>query len=158
MTRRAAILLALLLLTAAKRRDAVAPDFALPTTGGQVALSELRGKVVYVDFWASWCAPCRQSFPWMKSLSERFADRGLVVVAVNLDKDRAAAADFLARYPVPFAVAFDPSGKTAAAFHVQAMPSSFIVGRDGTIVAEHQGFEPATGRHVEEQLKEVLSQ
>ena len=134
-----------------------APDFTLPTANGNVALHELRGKVVYVDFWASWCVPCRQSFPWMRSMTEKYGQRGLVVVAVNLDKKRDAAAEFLERYPAPFTVAFDPEGRSAERFRVVAMPMSFIVGRDGTIISSHEGFEESKAWRLEEQIKEALS-
>src|SRR5215471_6297032 len=117
-----------------------APGFELPTPNGTVSLDSLRGKVVLVDFWASWCGPCRQSFPWMSKLYETYSQKGLVIVAVNLDKKREPANDFLAEFSPPFIVAFDPAGKTAEAFHVPAMPTSFIVNRDGTIVYSHAGF------------------
>lgn len=134
-----------------------APDFNLPTTSGTVSLSSLRGKVVYLDFWASWCVPCRQSFPWMAAIDDEYKNKGLVVLAVNLDKSRDLADAFLERYSAPFTVAFDPDAKTAEAFRVQAMPSSFIVDRNGKIVYVHEGFEQAKAQSVEDRIKEVLS-
>jgi cytochrome c biogenesis protein CcmG, thiol:disulfide interchange protein DsbE len=143
---------------AARARDhATAPDFTLPTTSVPFSLADYRGKVVLVDFWASWCIPCRQSFPWMGSMIERYSAQGLVIVAINLDKKREAADEFLQTFHPPFIVAFDPAGKTAEAFHVDAMPSSFIVGRTGTIVYSHQGFERTKANTVEDQIKEALS-
>lgn len=146
---------------ATRDNPATAPDFTLPTSStssGMLSLHDFRGKVVYVDFWASWCVPCRQSFPWMSSMSERYAAQGLVVVAVNLDKKRDSVDEFLQRFPATFAIALDPSGKTAEAFHVAAMPSSFIVSRTGRIVYTHAGFEPAKAQTIEDQIKEALSQ
>ncbi|MGZ4809746.1 MAG: TlpA family protein disulfide reductase [Thermoanaerobaculia bacterium] len=137
--------------------DRIAPDFTLPTDKSTLSLSELRGKVVYVDFWASWCGPCRQSFPWMSSMSEKYAADGLVVVAINLDKDHDAATLFVEKYPVPFPVLFDPAGKTAEEFRVQAMPSSFIVSRAGRIVYAHEGFEQSKAQSLEDRIKEALS-
>ena len=134
-----------------------APQFTLPTRQGSVCSDSLRGKVVFVDFWASWCEPCRESFPWMKSLHERYASKGLVVVAINLDKKRAAADDFLAKYPAPFQVAFDPAGKTAEAFKVAAMPSSFLVGPQGTILSTHAGFDPKKTGAIEALIQEACS-
>jgi cytochrome c biogenesis protein CcmG/thiol:disulfide interchange protein DsbE len=93
----------------------------------------------------------------MASMSDKYAGKGLVVVAINLDKNREAADAFLEKYVAPFTVAFDASGKTAEQFHVEAMPSSFIIDRNGTIVLVHAGFEPATARAVEERVKEELS-
>jgi cytochrome c biogenesis protein CcmG, thiol:disulfide interchange protein DsbE len=144
---------------AAGTRDdrAVAPDFTLPVRSGTVSLGDLRGKVVLVDFWASWCMPCRQSFPWMSSMLNRYSAQGLVIVAINLDKNHDAADTFLERFPARFVVAFDPAAKTAEAFHVEAMPSSFIVSRMGRIVYSHAGFEQAKAQTVEDRIKEELS-
>jgi len=136
---------------------AAAPGFTLPTGSGTVSLRDLRGKVVLVDFWASWCVPCRQSFPWMSSMLDRYSGQGLVIVAINLDKKREAADTFLQTFPAPFVVAFDPTGKTAEAFHVEAMPSSFIVSRTGRIVYLHPGFDQSKAQTVEDQIKEALS-
>jgi len=133
-----------------------APDFTLPAQSGTISLHDLHGKVVYVDFWASWCGPCRQSFPWMTSMSEKYGKDGLVIVAVNLDKDVNAAGAFIQQYAPPFKIAFDPAGKTAEAFGVEAMPSSFIVSRTGAITYAHQGFEQSKSKDLEEKLKDAL--
>lgn len=141
-----------------KRIGTAAPEFTLPTrTGPPATLQDFRGKVVLVDFWASWCGPCRQSFPWMSSMIDKYAAQGLVIVSIDLDKNREAADEFLAKYRPPFIVAFDPAGRTAEAFDVDAMPSSFIVSRDGRIVYAHQGFELAKANSIENQIKEALS-
>lgn len=135
-----------------------APEFTLPTAAGTIALHDYRGKVVYVDFWASWCVPCRQSFPWMNTMAEKYRKDGLVVVAINLDKDREQAQRFLDQYTASFPVAFDPAGRAAEAFKVQAMPSSFLVSRTGTVLFAHQGFEPAKASLLEAHIQEALSQ
>jgi len=142
--------------SAAKGGSAPAPSFTLPTRGGTVALDSLRGNVVYVDFWASWCGPCQKSFPWMKSLHDRLGTKGLVIVAINLDKDRSAADDFLAKYPAPFQVAFDPSGKTAKAYKVWGMPTSYVVGPTGAILATHAGFDPKRTGAIEAEIESLL--
>jgi len=136
-----------------KASPAIAPRVALPTTSGTVELDSLRGKVVLVDFWASWCEPCRKSFPWMADIYRKYADQGFTIVAINVDKDREAAEDFLAKLPAPFVVAFDPTGATAEAFGVRAMPSSFLVGRDGTILGTHAGFDPRKATPWEESIR-----
>ena len=102
---------------------------------------DLKGKIVYLDFWASWCGPCRQSFPWMNELQRELGARGLVVVAVNVDHERADANRFLASYPAEFRVLFDPEGKLAERYKVGGMPTSFLIGRDGKIVSTHAGFK-----------------
>lgn len=99
------------------------------------------GKVVVVDFWASWCGPCRRSFPWMNVMLDKYAEDGLVIVAVNLDKDRSAADAFLAEVPARFEIRFDPDASMAREFGVEAMPSSFVYGRDGELIARHLGFK-----------------
>lgn len=132
-----------------------APAFALPGRSGAVALDSLKGHVVLLDFWASWCGPCRQSFPWMAAVQESLAARGLRVVAVNLDKERGPAEAFLARYPVPFAVAFDPGGATAERYGVRAMPTSVLVGRDGKVLLVHAGFDPRTAGAYERSIEEA---
>ena len=126
-----------------------APSFRLPGRAGTVCLDSLRGRVVYVDFWASWCDPCRRSFPWLNTLRERYAGRGLTIVAINLDKDRQAADAFLEQFPADFLVAYDPAGRTAEAYRVSAMPSSFLIGPTGTLLSSHAGFDPRKADQVE---------
>jgi thiol-disulfide isomerase/thioredoxin len=134
-----------------------APFFTLPTQTGSVSLYALRGKVVYVDFWASWCMPCRNSFPWMKSIYERYSPRGFEIVAINLDKNREYADKFLQEFYPPFTVAFDPQGKSAEAFEVPTMPSSFLISRKGNIVYSHAGFDEKKADLVENVIQEECS-
>jgi thiol-disulfide isomerase/thioredoxin len=115
--------------------------FSLPSAGGNaIALEKLRGQVVYLDFWASWCGPCRRSFPWMSELQERYRDRGLVIVAINVDKKRADAERFLQTNSARFTVLFDPEGSTPLAYDVVGMPSSYLIDRRGMIVDLEPGF------------------
>jgi thiol-disulfide isomerase/thioredoxin len=100
----------------------------------------LKGKVVLVDFWASWCGPCKDSFPVMEELQSRFGAKGLVVLAVNLDEDAATMKDFLAKHPVTFTVVRDAKKKLVSAVNIKSMPSSFILAPDGTVAAVHRGF------------------
>jgi cytochrome c biogenesis protein CcmG, thiol:disulfide interchange protein DsbE len=135
---------------------AMAPAFRLHTASGIVASDSLRGKTVLLDFWASWCAPCKRSFPWMSSLHTKYASHGLAIVAVNLDKDRDLADQFLVTYPAPFTVAFDFEGKTAEAYDVRAMPTTFLISPDGHILAKHAGYDPKTAASFETQIEEAL--
>jgi cytochrome c biogenesis protein CcmG/thiol:disulfide interchange protein DsbE len=99
------------------------------------------GKVVVLDFWASWCVPCRRSFPWLNTMHSKYAGEGLVIVGVNLDMERADAERFLAEYPADFTVVYDSNQELARRFEVVAMPSSYVIGRDGQVVARHMGFK-----------------
>ena len=138
--------------------SAVAPRFTLPLRTGTVSLDSLQAKIIYVDFWASWCEPCHRSFPWLAELHKQYADKGLVIVAINLDKVRDPAYAFLEKHPAPFRVAFDPEGKTAEAYHVSTMPSSFLIGPSGKILLAHTGFVPGKTADVENLIKEACSQ
>jgi len=134
-----------------------APSFTLPTENGTVCLDSLRGQAVLVDFWASWCGPCKQSFPWMSSMHQAYGSKGLTIVAINVDKDRKLADAFLDQHPAPFTVAFDPSGKTAKAFKVWGMPSTYLVGPDGVILMSRAGFDPKKTGDVERLIQEACS-
>lgn len=98
-----------------------------------------KGKVVYVDFWASWCTPCRASFPFMARLKQEFGD-DLVIAAINLDKNRSDADKFLEDMEVTFAIHYDPEGTLAEAFEVKGMPSSYLFDGNGQLVGSHVGF------------------
>jgi len=104
-------------------------------------LAVYEGKVVVLDFWASWCVPCRRSFPWWNAMQARYGADGLVVIGVNLDNDPAAAAGFLQEFPANFEIFYDESKALARQFDVQAMPSTYILGRDGQTLARHFGFK-----------------
>jgi len=104
-------------------------------------LSKYNGKVVIVDFWASWCVPCRRSFPWMNAMQEKYAADGLIIIAVNLDRNAEDAARFLEKYPANFEITYDPEGALAKEYGVEVMPSSFIIGRNGDRYERHSGFK-----------------
>jgi thiol-disulfide isomerase/thioredoxin len=117
-----------------------------------------RGRVVYLDFWASWCGPCRQSFPWMQTLKGAYEDQGLSVVAVNLDTDRGAADKFLNQFRPTFDVRFDPEGDLAEFYKVHGMPSSVLIDRHGVVRFTHLGFRPVDGPVYEAQVRELLAE
>ncbi len=133
-----------------------APAIDLPGVSGKVQLESLKGKVVYLDFWASWCKPCQKSFPWMHDIKKSYADQGFEVVAVNLDKDRSLADNFLKDVDVNFMVAFDESGKSASQYKLRGMPSSYLIGRDGKVYASHVGFREKDKKHLEQAIKSLL--
>ena len=117
-----------------------APAFTLPGSDGQVGLGALQGQVVLLDFWASWCGPCKLSFPWMNEMQAKYGPRGLRVVAVNLDRQRAAADSFLRQAPARFTLAFDAAGELPKLYAVKAMPTSVLIGADGRVIQQHAGF------------------
>jgi thiol-disulfide isomerase/thioredoxin len=135
---------------AANAADPVTPDWAV--------LKGLSGKVVLVDFWASWCAPCLRSFPWMNELQQRHGGQGLVIVAVNLDQERALADAFLKKSPAQFRVEYDAPGDIARQFGVEAMPTSFLVDRKGQVRIRHAGFRDAQRADRERQIEQLLKE
>jgi thiol-disulfide isomerase/thioredoxin len=119
-------------------------------------LARYRGKVVFVDFWASWCEPCRHSFPWLNEIQARYADRGLVVIGVNLDRDRADADRFLKDVPAKFQIVYDPAGTLAARYDLPGMPVSYVIGPKGDVVARHIGFRAGLRAEREAELQKLL--
>jgi thiol-disulfide isomerase/thioredoxin len=119
-------------------------------------LDAYRGRVVVVDFWASWCAPCRRSIPWLNQMRAQYGDRGLVVIGVNVDKDARDAARFLREVPIDFEVVYDPEGTLAAQYALEGMPSSYVYSRDGELVARHLGFQNARRPEYEALLARLL--
>lgn len=120
-------------------------------------LKALSGHVVYLDFWASWCAPCRHSFPWMNNMQREFGQDGLVIVAVNVDHSHADAEQFLHEHSPAFRIVFDPEGTLAERFGVRGMPTSFLLDRDGRIHSEHQGFRLKDRGALEQQIRSLLA-
>ena len=133
-----------------------APNIKLPGLNGEVNLEKLRGKVVYLDFWASWCKPCAKSFPWMEEMNNAYRTQGLEIVAVNLDKDRKVADAFLKKLEVNFKIAYDAGGDTASQYKLRGMPSSFLIGRDGKLYATHIGFRDKDKPKIEQAIKQLL--
>jgi len=121
-------------------------------------LNGFRGRVVYIDFWASWCAPCRQSFPWMEIMKSTYGVQGLEIIAVDLDRNRADADKFLKQFHATFDVRFDPNGELAELYKVQGMPSSVLIDRHGVKRFAHVGFRPVDGAIYEAQLRELLAE
>lgn len=133
-----------------------APAFELPGSAGIVRLADLRGKTVYLDFWASWCGPCRQSFPWMNEMQARYRDKGLKVLGINVDKRASDAAKFLEKTPAQFDIAYDAAGSAPRAYGVKAMPSSVLIGPDGKVLAVHRGFTEAEAAEREARIRQAL--
>jgi cytochrome c biogenesis protein CcmG/thiol:disulfide interchange protein DsbE len=134
-----------------------APALELGGVSAPVGLSKLKGKLVYVDFWASWCGPCKQSFPWMNEMQAKYGARGLQILAVNVDAKRADADGFLAANPASFQVGFDATGDAPKRFEVKGMPSSVLVGPDGKVIQVHNGFRPDERKQLEDAIVAALA-
>jgi len=137
-----------------------APQFNLLTLQQDqpTTLKQYAGKVVYLDFWASWCAPCRTSFPLLNKLHEKLKAQGFEVVAINLDEDKANAEKFLKEFPVGFTVLRDAKGEWADQFVVESMPTSFIIDKQGVVQNIHHGFASADIKELEEKITKLLAQ
>jgi thiol-disulfide isomerase/thioredoxin len=121
-------------------------------------LSAYRGKVVYVDFWASWCGPCKQSFPWLDRLVREYASQNFVVIGVNVDKDHARAERFLSGIPADFDIVYDPKGELATAYKVAGMPAGVLIDRAGHVRFQHAGFSEKQKGVYEEQVQSLLAE
>jgi thiol-disulfide isomerase/thioredoxin len=136
-----------------------APQFTLPSLlqNQPTGLNQFSGKVVYVDFWASWCQPCRTSFPLLNKLHQKLKDQNFEVVAINLDEDKTNAEKFLQDIPVTFTVLHDPKGEWADKFVVESMPTSFIVDKQGVIRNIHHGFVSDDIKGLEQKIVQLLA-
>lgn len=134
------------------------PTFNLPTASGHIQPADLKGKVIYIDFWASWCKPCKKSFPWLNSVHNKYKNKGFEVLAINLDKNKKQAEKFLQQIPAQFTVAFDQEGQSAESFHVQGMPSSYLIDRKGRLRARHIGFRDKDKAALEGAIEKLLKE
>ncbi len=149
--------LALPTLTFAVDAGKAAPDFQLPNLKqNNVSLSSYKGKVVYLDFWASWCGPCKKTFPWLNELQKKYSKDGFEVVGVNVDAKKADADKFLVTTPAEFTVLLDPEGKVANTYELQGMPSSYLIDRGGKVHLVHRGFKDGEGADLEGKIKALL--
>ena len=135
-----------------------APLFKLPQLEGKkkISLKSLRGKVVYLDFWASWCGPCRQSLPMMSDIRDKLKKKGFEVLAVNLDEEPEAGLAFLKQFPVSFPVVSDVAGKTPEMYGLQGMPTSYLIDRKGKVQLVHVGFKKSDITELEKKITKLL--
>lgn len=157
-----AFILMLILLASLVANNALAatqaPDMELKKLdNSSFKLSDYRGDVLYVDFWATWCPPCRKSFPWMEEMHQRYKGLGFKVVAISLDTKRAVIDQFLDQMTTSFIIAHDPGGDSATQFKVKGMPSSYLIDRKGNIHMTHLGFNSNDKSKLEEEIKKLIA-
>jgi thiol-disulfide isomerase/thioredoxin len=120
-------------------------------------MEQHKGKVVYVDFWASWCVPCRKSFPWMNAMQVKYQDQGLVVLSINLDAQATLAEKFLTETPANFDIIYDAKGKLAKKFQLKGMPSSYLFNRQGKLISAHSGFNGKKQLIYQQEIEQALT-
>jgi thiol-disulfide isomerase/thioredoxin len=135
-----------------------APAFSLQGENGMVNLADYKGKVVYLDFWASWCSPCKDSFPWMSAMQKKYKEQGVEFIAINVDRKAQDAKAFLLKTPAEFTVAFDHKGSTPKAYEVMGMPTAFLIDREGKVINSHIGFNDKDKATYEKHIQQALQQ
>jgi thiol-disulfide isomerase/thioredoxin len=141
----------------ASTRVGAAPDFTLKSRSGEnIKLSELKGEVVMVNFWASWCGPCREEMPKLEQMYKRYQSRGLTVIGVNVEQDARVAERMLNDIPVSFPILFDPHNKVGELYGINVMPSTFLLDRDGTVRYLHRGYQPGYEADYQRQIRELI--
>jgi peroxiredoxin len=134
-----------------------APDFALKSsTGENLRLSEYRGDVVMINFWATWCGPCRQEMPLLDQLYTRYERVGFSLLGVNIDDDSARAMDMIKELGVSFPVLFDARKEVSQLYNVDAMPVTILVDREGTVRHVHKGYKPGYEEMYLNQIRSLL--
>jgi len=136
-----------------------APDFTLKSSGGEnLKLSELRSQVVLINFWASWCGPCRKEMPLLDQLYQQYKPLGFTVLGVNVEEDPAQARTLLSKVPVSFPIVFDGANSVSKLYNVIAMPTTVIVDRNGNMRYLHKGYMPGYEDTYQQQVRALLTE
>jgi peroxiredoxin len=134
-----------------------APDFTLKSRdGSNIKLSELKGQVVMLNFWASWCGPCRQEMPLLDQLYQRYQPMGFTLLGVNVEEDSSAANKVLKQIPVSFPILYDNKNRVSETYQVRAMPSTILIDRDGNVRYLHKGYQPGYEEEYQQQIRELI--
>jgi len=145
------------MLTAVQAESDMAPNFTLKSRSGKnIKLSEFRGQVVMINFWASWCGPCRKEMPLLEKLYKKYKALGFVILGVNVDDKPKQAEALLKQIDINFPILFDTDKKISAKYKVTAMPSSFFVDRDGKLRSEHKGYLPEYELLYKNEIKKLI--
>ena len=135
----------------------IAPDFALQSRdGSSVSLADLRGQVVMINFWATWCGPCREEMPHLEALHQRYSALGFTLLGVNVEENSADAVSWLEETPVSFPVLFDPQNHVSKLYDVVAMPSTVLVDRQGNVRYLHHGYQPGYENEYQSQIRALI--
>lgn len=154
---RAAAILILSLPAFAAGAGTPAPDFTLTARdGGTVSLAKHRGEVIVLNFWATWCGPCRKEMPLLESIHRRYQERGLTLIGVNVERDPKAADAWLRQTPVTFPIVYDTESKVSQLYKVNGMPSTVFIDRRGNLRRIHQGYKPGDENEYLDQIRKLL--
>ncbi len=135
-----------------------APNFVIEHQNMPSSLHDLKGQVVYLDFWASWCKPCRKSFPWMNAMQAKYGAEGLQILAINLDTEPQLARQFLDKVPAHMPIIYDPAGDIAGSYQLLGMPSSYLIDKKGVIRIAHKGFFINKKNQYEQEIISMLNE
>ena len=127
------------------------------STNKPFKFNQFKGKIIYLDFWASWCPPCLESMPFMEKLYQQYKAQGFEIIAVNIDEHKEDASKFLDLHPISYTNLYDPQGKIGKRFKVRSMPTAFLIDQDGNVIYKHVGFNQKYSIKLEEALKGYLS-
>ena len=145
--------------TATAPSKSPAPDFTLKSNSGKnIKLSELRGQVVMINFWASWCGPCRQEMPLLEQLYKKYKPMGFTLLGVNVEENSNDAIKWLKGMEVSFPILFDNESKVSDGYNVSAMPTTLIIDRDGNMRYYHRGYMPGTEDEYQQQIRALLKE
>jgi thiol-disulfide isomerase/thioredoxin len=134
-----------------------APQFSLASrAGGEVSLADLKGQVVMINFWASWCGPCRQEFPALDQIYAKYKPMGFTLVAINVESEKSDAEKFLSATPASFPILFDPDNTVSGKYGVSAMPTTVLVDRQGRVRWQHRAYKPGDEAKYIEQIRAAL--